>query len=113
MGERDQLGLEAEQDIEHVLAQDPVVRDRDELQVRVLLLGQDLPRDKVRVVCISVRTITSPRPMFRRPREFATRLMASVALRVQTMAWGIGGTDQPGDLGPRALMAAVARSESW
>ena len=50
VGERDQLGLEAQQDLEHVLAQDAVVRDRDELEVRVLLLGQDLPRDEVRVV---------------------------------------------------------------
>ena len=50
VGERDQLRLEAEQDLEDVLAQDAVVRDRDELEVRVLLLGQDLPRDEVRVV---------------------------------------------------------------
>ena len=50
VGERDQLRLELEQDVEHVLAQDPVVRDRDELEVRVLLLGEDLPRDEVRVV---------------------------------------------------------------
>ena len=50
VGERDQLRLELEQDVEHVLAQDPVVGDRDELEVRVLLLGEDLPRDEVRVV---------------------------------------------------------------
>ncbi len=50
VGERDELGLELEQDVEHVLAQDPVVGDRDELEVGVLLLGQDLPRDEVRVV---------------------------------------------------------------
>ena len=50
VGERHELGLEPEEDLEHVLAEDPVVGDRDELEVAVLLLGQDLPRDEVRVV---------------------------------------------------------------
>ena len=36
---------------------------------------------------ISVRTISSPRPMFLRPHEYATRLMASVALRVKMISW--------------------------
>ena len=35
---------------------------------------------------ISVRTMTSPREMFRRPHEYATRLIASVALRVNTIS---------------------------
>ena len=39
---------------------------------------------------ISVRTITSPRPMLRRPHEYATRLIASVALRVQTISRASG-----------------------
>ncbi len=50
VGEGDQLRLEPEEHLEHVLTEHAVVGDRDELEVRVLLLGQDLPRDQVRVV---------------------------------------------------------------
>ena len=50
VGERDELGLEAEQHLEDVEAQDPVVGDRDELEVAVLLLDEELPRDEVGVV---------------------------------------------------------------
>ncbi len=44
------FGMEAQEDLEDVEAQDPVVGDRDELQVAVHLLGQDLPRHEVGVV---------------------------------------------------------------
>ena len=50
MGERDELRLEPEQHLEHVEAEDAVVGDRDELEVAVLLLDEELPRDEVRVV---------------------------------------------------------------
>ena len=50
VGERDELRLEPEQHLEHVEAQDPVVGDRDELEVAVLLLDEELPRDEVGVV---------------------------------------------------------------
>ena len=50
MGERDELRLEPQEDLEDVEAEDAVVGDRDELEVAVLLLGEELPRDEVRVV---------------------------------------------------------------
>ena len=50
MGERDELRLEPEEDLEHVEAQDAVVGDRDELEVAVLLLDEELPRNEVGVV---------------------------------------------------------------
>ncbi len=50
MGEGDELRLEAQQHLEHVEPEDPLVGDRDELEVAVLLLDEELPRDEVRVV---------------------------------------------------------------
>ena len=50
VGEGDELRVEPQEHLEDVEAEDPVVGDRDELQVAVHLLGQDLPRDEVRVV---------------------------------------------------------------
>ena len=50
MGERDELRLEPQQDLEDVEAEDAVVGDRDELEVAVLLLDEELPRDEVGVV---------------------------------------------------------------
>ena len=50
VGERDELRLEPEQDLEDVEAEEAVVGDRDELEVAVLLLDEELPRDEVRVV---------------------------------------------------------------
>ena len=50
VGERDELRLEPEQDLEDVEAEDAVVGDRDELEVAVLLLDEELPRDEVGVV---------------------------------------------------------------
>jgi hypothetical protein len=50
VGERHQLRAQAEEHLEDVQAEKPVVRDGDELQVAVHFLGQDLPRDQVRVV---------------------------------------------------------------
>ena len=44
------FGLQAQQHLEDVEAEDAVVRDRDELEVAVSLLDQDLPRDEVGVV---------------------------------------------------------------
>ena len=48
--ERDQLGLEAQEDLEDVEAEDAVVGDRDELEIAVALLDEELPRDEVGVV---------------------------------------------------------------
>ena len=50
VGERDELGLEPEQHLEDVEAELAVVGDRDELEVAVLLLDEELPRDEVGVV---------------------------------------------------------------
>ena len=50
VGERDELRLEPEQHLEHVEPEHAVVGDRDELEVAVLLLDEELPRDEVRVV---------------------------------------------------------------
>ena len=48
--ERDELGIRAQQDLERVLEQAAVIVEGHELEVGVLLLGQQLPRDEVRVV---------------------------------------------------------------
>ena len=53
---------------------------------------------------ISVSTIASPRSMCLRPQLYATRLIDSVALRVQMMVVRVGRVDQPRDLDPRALV---------
>ena len=50
VGEGDQLGLQAQQHLEDVEAEEAVVGDRDELEVAVLLLDEELPRDEVGVV---------------------------------------------------------------
>ena len=50
VGERDQLRLEPQQHLEDVEAKDPVIGDRDELEVAVALLDEELPRDEVGVV---------------------------------------------------------------
>ena len=50
MGERDELEVEPQQHLEDVEPQLAVVGDRDELQVAVLLLDEELPRDEVGVV---------------------------------------------------------------
>ena len=50
MGEGHELRLEPEQDLEDVEAEDPVIGDRDELEIAVLLLDEDLPRHEVGVV---------------------------------------------------------------
>ena len=50
VGEGDELGLEPEQHLEDVEAKDAVIGDRDELEVAVALLDEELPRDEVGVV---------------------------------------------------------------
>ena len=50
VGEGDQLRPEAQQHLEDVEAEDAVVGDRDELEVAVDLLDEELPRDEVGVV---------------------------------------------------------------
>ena len=50
VGERDELRVELQEDLEDVEPEDAVVGDRDELEVAVLLLDEELPRDEVRVV---------------------------------------------------------------
>ena len=59
---------------------------------------------------ISVRTIWSPRAMLRRPHEYATRLIASVALRVKTISWLSGALMNRATLARAASYAAVAFS---
>ena len=53
---------------------------------------------------ISVSTIASPRSMFRRPHAYATRLIASVALRVQTISCGSGALMNRATLRARRLV---------
>ena len=48
--ERDELRLELEEDLEDIEAEQAIVGDRDELEIRVLLLDQELPRDEVSVM---------------------------------------------------------------
>ena len=50
VGERHELRLQAEQHLEDVEPEDAVVGDRDELEVAVALLDEELPRDEVGVV---------------------------------------------------------------
>ena len=50
VGERHELRLQAQEHLEDLEAEDPVVGDRDELEIAVLLLDEELPRDEVRVV---------------------------------------------------------------
>ena len=50
VGERDELRLEAKEHLEDIETKDPVVGDRDELEVAVALLDEELPRDEVGVV---------------------------------------------------------------
>ena len=50
VSERDEPGLEAQQDLEDVESEQAVVRDGDELEVGVLLLDEELPRDEVGVM---------------------------------------------------------------
>ena len=61
---------------------------------------------------ISVSTITSPRPMFLRPQAYATRLIDSVALRVQTISCGSLTLSSLATLTRAPSYAAVARSLS-
>ena len=104
VGERDELRLEAEQDLEDVLAQDAVVGDRDELEVAVLLLGEDLPRDEVRVVLhlgehdrvAAADVVAAPRV-----RDEVDRL-GRVAGEDDLVA--VGGVDEPGHRGARRLV---------
>jgi len=91
MGEGDDLGLQAQEDLEHVETEDAVVRDRDELQVAVLLLDEELPRNEVR------RDAPSRSGRSRRPGRCCggpscrqRGLIASVALRVKTISWASG-----------------------
>ncbi len=50
VGERDELRLQAQEHLEDVEPEHAVVGDRDELEVAVLLLDEELPRDEVGVV---------------------------------------------------------------
>ncbi len=50
MRERDELGLQVQEDLEDLQPQQAIVRDGHELQVAVLLLDQELPRHEVGMV---------------------------------------------------------------
>ena len=104
VGERDQLRLELEQDVEHVLAQDPVVGDRDELEVGVLLLREQLPRDEVRVVLhLGQDDHVAPADVLAAPRvgDEVDRL-GGVAREHDLVR--VGDPDQPGRLRTRLLV---------
>ena len=50
VGERDERGPKVQQDLVHLELQEPVVADRNELQVAVLFLDQELPGHQIGVV---------------------------------------------------------------
>ena len=111
VGERDELRLEPQQHLEDVEAEDPVVGDRDELEVAVALLDEELPRDEVGVVLHlgqddGVAAVdVGPAP---RVGDEVDRL-GRVAGEDELVA--VGGVDEPGDpdtgrlVGRRRLLA--------
>ncbi len=104
VGERDELRLQPEENVVDVLAEDAVVGDRDELEVAVLLLGEDLPRDEVRVV-LHLREddrVAAPDVLpAPRVRDEVDRL-GRVAGEDDLGA--LGGVDEPRDLGASVLI---------
>ena len=104
VGERDQLRLEAEEHLEHVEAEDAVVGDRDELEVAVALLDEELPRHEVRVVLhlgqdddVAAVDVGPPPGV----GDEVDRL-GRVAGEDQLVA--VGGIDEPGDADTRGLV---------
>ena len=99
------FGLEPQEDLEDVEAEDAVVGDRDELEVAVALLDEELPRDEVGVVLhlgqddrvAAVDVLPAPRV-----GDEVDRL-GRVAGEDDLV--GVGGVDEPGDLraGPLVL----------
>ncbi len=57
----------------------------------------------------SVITTTSPGPRLSRPHAYATRLIASVALRVKTISFSDGALSKPGD-GTAGALEALGRA---
>ncbi len=103
VGERHELRLQPEQDVEHVLAEDPVVGDRDELEVAVHLLREELPRDEVRVVLhLGEHDRVAARDVAAAPRvgDEVDRL-GGVAGEDDLVA--VGGVDEPGHGGASRL----------
>ena len=104
MGERDELRLEPEQHLEDVETEDAVVGDRDELEVAVALLDEELPRDEVGVVLHlgqddGVATIDVPPAP--RVADEVDRL-GRVAGEDDLVA--VRSVDEPRDLRPRLLV---------
>ena len=105
VGERDELRAETEEDLEDVEPEQAVVGDRDELEVAVLLLDEELPRDEVRVVLhLGEHDRVAARDVLPAPRvgDEVDRL-GRVAGEDHLV--GVGGVDEPGDLraGPLVL----------
>ncbi len=104
MGERDELRLQAQQHLEDVEAKDAVVGDRDELEVAVALLDEELPRDEVGVVLHlgqDDRVAPVDVPAAPRVRDEVDRL-GRVAGEDDLVA--VGRVDEPRDPGPRLLV---------
>ena len=104
VGERDELRLEPQEDLEDVEAEDPVVGDRDELEVAVALLDEELPRDEVGVMLHlgqddHVAAIDVPPAP--RVGDEVDRL-GRVAGEDDLVA--VGRVDEPGDLDPGRLV---------
>ena len=110
VGERHELRLEPQEDLEDVQPEEAVVGDRDELEVAVLLLDEELPRDEVRVVLhlgehdhVAARDVL-PAPRVRDEVDRLGRIPGEDDLvRVRRV-------DEPGDLRPGLLV--LARSPS-
>ena len=111
VGERDELRLEPQQHLEHVEPEDAVVGDRDELEVAVLLLDEELPRDEVRVVLhLGQDDLVAAARCCGGPTSTATRLIASVAFRVKTISWLSGALMNRATLTRAFSYSAVAFS---
>ena len=97
VGERDKLRLEAQEHLEDVESEDAVIGDRDELEVAVALLDEELPRDEVRVMLHlgqHDRIAALDVPPAPRVRDEVDRL-GRVAGEDDLVA--VRGVDEPGD----------------
>src|SRR5262245_9701646 len=104
VGERDELRLQPEQNLEDVESEAAVVGDRDELEVAVLLLDEELPRDEVRVVLHlgqDDRVAAGDVASAQRVGDEVDRLGRVPG---EHDFVGIGRVDEPGDLRPGLLV---------
>ena len=109
--DREQLGA-VEQPVEVGEVEAVVGGERDPAQLDAALGGEDVPRHDVGVVLhLREHDRRRPRARLARAHVYATRLIASVALRREDDLVGAARVDEAGDLARgRASYAAVASS---